>query len=156
MTVPLVSERPLKVAVLVDTYPDSPFEPSTRDSFSNAVATISPATTVDFYDPIVKQEYPDPSQYDLIALSGGTADINAMEPWVVKMLDFIRNTTQDFPNVKLVGICWFVNCDYFFGCKHIDLPCVKGTSSYLHCIWRQNWSKGERCRDWNLHNSIDC
>ncbi|EKG12106.1 Glutamine amidotransferase type 1 [Macrophomina phaseolina MS6] len=77
----------------------------TRDSFVNIVAVVAPDSAVDFYDPIDDQRYPNAGEYDLIILSGGTADIKAPDPWVLQELEFVRKIVAS-PNVKLVGICW--------------------------------------------------
>lgn len=95
----------LRIAVLVNTYRKMSIEPSTRDSFATTIMAAAPDAQLDFYDPIDDQAYPDAAKYDLVVLSGGTADINAPDPWVLRMLDFIQ-TTLSSSNVKLVGICW--------------------------------------------------
>ncbi|EOD49514.1 putative copper iron-regulated glutamine amidotransferase protein [Neofusicoccum parvum UCRNP2] len=95
----------LRIAVLVNTNRKMSVEPSTRQSFITTITAAAPEPEVDFYDPIDDQTYPDVGKYDLVILSGGTADINAPDPWVLKMLDFVRTTVAS-SNVKLVGICW--------------------------------------------------
>ncbi|GME33525.1 Acetate kinase [Neofusicoccum parvum] len=95
----------LRIAVLVNTNRKMSVEPSTRQSFITTITAAAPEPEVDFYDPIDDQTYPDVEKYDLVILSGGTADINAPDPWVLKMLDFVRATVAS-SNVKLVGICW--------------------------------------------------
>ncbi|KAF2144059.1 uncharacterized protein K452DRAFT_316818 [Aplosporella prunicola CBS 121167] len=94
-----------KIAVLVNTYRRYSFEPSTRDSFTTTILGVAPSAKIDFYDPVDAQEYPRADDYDLVVLSGGTADINAPEPWVLKMFEFIRATVAA-STVKLVGVCW--------------------------------------------------
>jgi GMP synthase-like glutamine amidotransferase len=89
----------------------SPFAPDVADSFRAILAKAEPHAEVTIYDPIVKQEYPDTSKYDLVILSGGTVDPMSKEPWVLKMMDFIRKTDaaqrEDIiGTAKLLGICW--------------------------------------------------
>jgi GMP synthase-like glutamine amidotransferase len=96
----------LKIAILINGFA-SPLTPSIQSSFTTAISSASASPpTIDFYDPIVAQTYPDPDSYDLIVLSGGTADPMGSQPWVLKMQDFLRTTARDFPNRKIVGICW--------------------------------------------------
>lgn len=93
------------VAVLVNTFA-SPITPENRASFTSAIQAASPSSTVAFYDPIEAQIYPDTEQYDLIVLSGGTADPMGQDAWVLKLQDWIRSTVKEFPKQKFVGICW--------------------------------------------------
>ena len=97
---------PLKIAVLINGF-ESPKTPAVRDSFVNAItAASSIPPSVEFFDPIFAQVYPDPSKYDLIVLSGGTTDPMGSDPWVLKMHTFLRATVQEYPKQKIVGICW--------------------------------------------------
>jgi GMP synthase-like glutamine amidotransferase len=101
----------LKVAVLMNGF-TSPNTPMIRDSFTSALAAAASSIeslstpAVDFYDPIIAQAHPDPNTYDLIVLSGGTADPMGSDPWVLKLRTYIRNTVADYPKQKIVGICW--------------------------------------------------
>lgn len=98
----------LKIAILINGY-ESSYRPLTLASFKSAITAASPLAappTVDFYDPIVAQAYPDPSQYDLIVLSGGTADPMGTDPWVLKVQDFLRTNVAEYPKQKFLGICW--------------------------------------------------
>jgi GMP synthase-like glutamine amidotransferase len=99
----------LRVAVLINS--PSPFAPDVADSFRDIIAKTEPHAEVTIYDPIVKQEYPDTSKYDLVILSGGTVDPMSKEPWVLKMMNFIRQTDaaqrkDRNGTAKLLGICW--------------------------------------------------
>lgn len=88
--------------------------PTGNDSFIAALSTACPSAHLDFFDPIDAQEYPADcgADYDLIILSGGTADINAPEPWVLKMLDFVRECVRRRAETggkgapKMMGFCW--------------------------------------------------
>lgn len=102
---------PLRVAVLLNGPSTSPFAADVATSFREILSRIIRHSEVTFYDPIVKQEYPDISKYDLVILSGGTTDPMSQEPWVLKMMEFIRQTEvaqRENPKItaKLLGICW--------------------------------------------------
>lgn len=94
-----------KAAVLVNAISavDDPF----KAAFQKCISSACPGAWVDFFDPIEAQMYPEPAQYDLIVLTGGTADAMAKDiPWVLKMQDFLRKTVEECPTQKIVGICW--------------------------------------------------
>jgi len=100
----------LKIAVLINI--EGPNSPATRASFISVITAASasirdPAPPIiDFFDPVVAQVYPDPSKYDLIVLSGGSADPMGSDPWVLKLQEFLRTTVAHHPKQKMVGICW--------------------------------------------------
>ena len=106
---------PLKVAILINGY-ESPNTPAIRSSFISSITSASKPSdsqapiyshpVIKFYDPIVAQEYPNPAEYDLIVLSGGTADPMGRDPWVLRLQDNLRATVKNFPTRKLLGICW--------------------------------------------------
>ena len=104
-----ISLFPLKIAILLNSFA-SPLTPLIRSSFITAITFASPCSlpppTIDFFDPIIAQTYPNPADYDLIVLSGGTADPMGSQPWVLKMQEFLRSTARDYPQRKMVGICW--------------------------------------------------
>lgn len=104
----------LKVAVLNNGF-ESPFTPFVRASFVSAISAAASLNSlnsyscppiIDFYDPIITQQYPDPVEYDLIVLSGGTADPMGHDPWVLKQQKYLRKTVNEHPKQKIVGICW--------------------------------------------------
>lgn len=78
---------------------------SAASSLSSISSSLSPPI-IDFYDPIIAQQHPDPAEYDLIVLSGGTADPMGHDPWVLKLQKYLRKTVSEYPKQKLVGICW--------------------------------------------------
>ncbi|KAF2739332.1 class I glutamine amidotransferase-like protein [Polyplosphaeria fusca] len=102
---------PFKAAVLVNAENKedgiSAVDLAFRAAFQERISSACPGAQVDFFDPIVAQIYPEPAQYDLIVLTGGTADAMAKDvPWVLKMQDFLRTTVEKCPTQKIVGICW--------------------------------------------------
>ncbi len=103
------SSSALEIAVLINGS-ESPLTPLVQESFVAAIKAASfsistPPPSIDFYDPIVTQLYPAPV-YDLIILSGGTADPAGTDLWVVKLREYLRHTVQLHPKQKIVGICW--------------------------------------------------
>ncbi|OJD34814.1 gmp synthase [Diplodia corticola] len=99
---PHKADSKLRIAVLINMLQH---KPETRDSYITTITAVRPESVIDFYDPIDSQSYPDVEKYDLVVLSGGTADINAPDPWVLQELEFIRTVVAS-SDVKLVGICW--------------------------------------------------
>ena len=104
-------KTPFRIAVLLNGLA-SPNTAGIKASFETAIASASSLNsdasppTITFYDPIIAQIHPDPSKYDLIVLSGGTADPMGSDPWVLKLQNYLRTTVKDFPKQKIVGICW--------------------------------------------------
>jgi len=77
----------LKAAVLVNALSavDDPF----KAAFQECISSACPGASVDFFDPIEAHTYPEPAQYDLIVLTGGTADAMAKDiPWVRRCKTF--------------------------------------------------------------------
>lgn len=96
----------LRIAVLVNHPPHTAFWPEVKDAFTNSFGIVAPDAQIDFFDPIVQGEYPDPAHYDLIILSGGKGNSLAKEPWILRQLDFVRDTVNNFPHKKIFGICF--------------------------------------------------
>ncbi|KAJ4365978.1 hypothetical protein N0V95_000355 [Ascochyta clinopodiicola] len=97
--------RPFKAAVLVNSI--SELDSAFNAAFQERIVSACVGAQVDFFDPIEAQTYPQPGEYDLIVLSGGTADVMAKDiPWILKLQDFLRTTGEKFPTQKIVGICW--------------------------------------------------
>lgn len=95
-----------RIAILINHPPEAHFWTEVRQAFVDSFALISREVQLDFYDPFDKQEYPVPSQYELIILSGGKADASASDPWILKMLEFVRKTASENSGTKMLGICW--------------------------------------------------
>lgn len=96
----------LRLAVLVNHPPHTTFWPEVKQAFVDSFAVVAPHARVDFFDPIVRGEYPDPKDYDLIILSGGKGNSLAPEPWILRQMDFVRDTVENFPKKKILGICF--------------------------------------------------
>ncbi len=102
--------KAIKIAVLLNGY-ESPYKCRIRESFERAILAAAlglndAAPSIDFFDPIVEQKYPESGNHDLIVLSGGTEDPMGDAPWVKKLQYFLRKTVADSPKQKLLGICW--------------------------------------------------
>jgi GMP synthase-like glutamine amidotransferase len=96
---------PFKAAVLVNSI--SALDLAFKAAFQECISSACPGAQVDFFDSIEAQIYPEPAQYDLIVLTGGTADAMAKDiPWVLMMQDFLRTTVEKCPTQKILGICW--------------------------------------------------
>lgn len=105
MTTTLPGSTPLRIAILVNISPASPYEAGIKSSFVDAFNVLAPHAKVDFYDPVIKGEYPDPRQYELIVLSGGE-NVLSGEAWVDGVLSFVKTARAQAPATKLLGICW--------------------------------------------------
>ncbi|RAL00785.1 class I glutamine amidotransferase-like protein [Aspergillus ibericus CBS 121593] len=97
---------PLRIAVLVNTPPDNDFWNDVSESYRAAFGVVAPTAQLDMYDPVFESNFPDPQKYNLIVLSGGKADASSSEPWVLGVLEFVRNAAQSSPKTKFLGICW--------------------------------------------------
>jgi anthranilate/para-aminobenzoate synthase component II len=100
------STSELRLAILVNHPPQTTFWPEVKQAFVDAFAIVAPHARIDFYDPIVKGEYPDPLNYDLIILSGGKGNSLSAEPWILRQIDFVKDTVERYPRKKILGICF--------------------------------------------------
>jgi len=123
---------PFKAAVLVNSI--SALDLAFKAAFQERISSACPGAQVDFFDPIEAQIYPEPAQYDLIVLTGGTADAMAKNiPWVLMMQDFLRMTVEKCPTQKILGICWghqTINITFGGVVGPMDKPEV---CSFLNC-----------------------
>jgi len=100
------SAAPLRIAILINSPPGNEFWNDVKTAYYDAFHSVASDAQIDFYDPVFDGNFPDGGKYDFIVLSGGKADSSSSEPWVMGVLDFVRNTARDFPKVKMLGICW--------------------------------------------------
>ncbi|ETS84338.1 hypothetical protein PFICI_02363 [Pestalotiopsis fici W106-1] len=94
----------LKIAILINEF--SKQTQPMKDAYRTILATVEPDATIEFFDPINAQEYPDVAKFDLIVLSGGSVFVMEEVPWVMKMRAFIKSTVETQPTKKMMGICW--------------------------------------------------
>lgn len=65
-----------------------------------------PSFTVDPYDVVHAQAYPTiPEEYDMIMLTGSTSSAHENEPWILRIVEYMRSIVGKVP-VKIVGICF--------------------------------------------------
>ncbi|KAI9931718.1 hypothetical protein ASPWEDRAFT_25422 [Aspergillus wentii DTO 134E9] len=96
----------LRIALLINTPPNTSFWDDVRNSYQSAFAIVSPTSEIHVFDPVFRPTFPNPQEYDLIVLSGGKADASSSEPWVLGVLGFLRRTAREAPQTKILGICW--------------------------------------------------
>jgi GMP synthase-like glutamine amidotransferase len=101
----MMRHSPLKVAILINHPPNAHFYTEIQSAFTDSFTALNLCLDVSFFDPIEKGDYPDASKYDLVILSGGKADASASDPWIVTMLEYIRQV-GDRGETKILGICW--------------------------------------------------
>ncbi|EPE29118.1 Class I glutamine amidotransferase-like protein [Glarea lozoyensis ATCC 20868] len=106
----MTTPPPFKAAILMNAVPaeSTPLlDDAFKTTFATCITQASPDAQVDSFDPIEAQVYPEAGEYDLIVLSGGTADAMAKDiTWILKLQDFLRTTVERCPSQKIVGICW--------------------------------------------------
>jgi hypothetical protein len=90
----------LRIAIIVNISPASPYEAGIKSSFVDAFNILAPTAVVDFYDPVIKGEFPDPEQYDLIIFTGGE-NVLSGETWVRDVIDFVKTARADAPKTKV-------------------------------------------------------
>ncbi|KAK5050507.1 hypothetical protein LTR84_003788 [Exophiala bonariae] len=100
------STSELRLAILVNHPPHTTFWPEVKQAFVDAFAIVAPHARIDFYDPIIKREYPDPLKYDLIILSGGKGNSLSAEPWILRQINFVKDMVERYPRKKILGICF--------------------------------------------------
>ncbi|KAG9086238.1 hypothetical protein FS749_003792 [Ceratobasidium sp. UAMH 11750] len=64
--------------------------------------------SLDGYD-VVKGIYPEDEKlfgYDGIVITGSAASAYAPSSWIPPLLDFVARVTKDFPNIRILGICF--------------------------------------------------
>lgn len=99
---------PPRVAIIRDFILESAWGQQMLDSFAKLVHIASPDAVIEYFQPIDGGALPEASSFDLIVLTGGTFDLTQPnhDPWVVKVLDLVRDTVANVPSTKLLGICW--------------------------------------------------
>jgi GMP synthase-like glutamine amidotransferase len=95
----------VRIAILINT-DETPYIQLFKESFQDIFMRIYPSPTVTFYTPAVTQILPDPSNYDLLIVGGGTYVVDESASWVVSELEFLKWTVRDYPKLKIVGICF--------------------------------------------------
>ncbi|TGJ82300.1 hypothetical protein E0Z10_g6482 [Xylaria hypoxylon] len=106
MAKPAPGTAPLRIAVLLNSY-RSRLLPAIRGSYRRTIGAVAPHAQLAFYEPANRPgEFPNPDYFDLILLGGSNVDPRKRHPWILEIHDFVRRLVRDYPQKKLVGICW--------------------------------------------------
>ncbi|KAL4939794.1 hypothetical protein BDV06DRAFT_224686 [Aspergillus oleicola] len=100
----MVPIPPLRIAVIINTDEEEPVR-LFEEGYINIFKTLDPGAKVTFYDPVVKQEYPNPKDYDLIVVGGGTYIPEDDSTWMKKLREFLKSMVEDYASKKMVAIC---------------------------------------------------
>ncbi|KAK8064686.1 Class I glutamine amidotransferase-like protein [Apiospora phragmitis] len=87
-SLPKEDPPPLRIAVCLNSY-NSRFLPAVQASYSAN-----------------KGDFPEPVLFDLIVLAGANVDARASWDFILKIHNFIRTVVAQYPDKKVVGICW--------------------------------------------------
>ena len=100
--------RPPRVAIIRNYLLDGSWGQDMLDSFSQLVLAAEPDAHIQYFQALEGGDLPDASRFDLVILTGGTYDLTLpdTDPWVAKLLGWIRETVSHNPETKLLGICW--------------------------------------------------
>ncbi|PMD41669.1 class I glutamine amidotransferase-like protein [Hyaloscypha variabilis F] len=99
--------KSLKIAILINT-DEAPYIPLFKSAYTTLFTTLSPTSTLTFYSP-PSHSLPSPSElptYDLLVIGGGTYVVDEDTPWVVEELEFMKNVLENYPDLKIVAICF--------------------------------------------------
>jgi len=99
--------KSMKIAIFINT-DEAPYILLFKSAYTIIFTILSPTSTITFYLP-PSHSLPSPaelSSYDLLIIGGGTYVVDEDTPWVVKELEFIKRTIADYPNLKIVAICF--------------------------------------------------
>ncbi|KAJ2894583.1 class I glutamine amidotransferase-like protein [Zalerion maritima] len=96
----------LRIAILLNSY-NSPYIAALKSSYEKCLLAISPSSSLSFYYPAHDMHaLPNPALFDLIVVGGSNVDPQKAHPWVLKVHQYIRDIARDWPQKKMVGICW--------------------------------------------------
>ncbi|KAJ5303564.1 copper/iron-regulated glutamine amidotransferase [Penicillium atrosanguineum] len=113
-----------RIAVLVNSPPSNQdFWNLIQIAWTECFKAVAPTATVHFYDPVIEQKFPDATNYDLIALSGGKADASSSESWVLGV-EYVRTVVRDAPKTKILG-----SSAYYQGVWWCCRTCTHGSYS---------------------------
>ena len=100
------SERPLRIAILLNSY-RSPHITEIRDSYTRSLHAVAHDAQLSFFYPAERaDDFPDPTAFDLIVVGGGNADPRRRHPWILRVHAFILDVVTNHPRKKICGICW--------------------------------------------------
>jgi glucosinolate gamma-glutamyl hydrolase len=96
----------LKIAILINHPSNGALSSELRQTFLSSFLAVSPHASITFFDPIHLNTYPDPSQFDLIILSGGKGNPLLNDEWILSEMKWVQDLVREFPRKKVLGICW--------------------------------------------------
>lgn len=103
-TILIGSISELHLAILVNHHPHTAFWPEVRQAFVGTFAVVAPHARVDFFDAIVRGDYPNPDEYDLVILRGGKGNSLSAEPWILRQIGFVKDMVERYPRKKALGL----------------------------------------------------
>ncbi|KAK7984789.1 copper/iron-regulated glutamine amidotransferase [Apiospora saccharicola] len=102
---PEAEDAPLRIAVCLNSY-RSRFLQAVEASYVRVLGRVAPDAELTFFESANKGEFPEPSQFDLIVMAGANVDPRASWDFVLEIHGFIRTIVAQYPDKKVVGICW--------------------------------------------------
>ncbi|KAK8016564.1 copper/iron-regulated glutamine amidotransferase [Apiospora rasikravindrae] len=112
---------PLRIAVCLNSY-NSRFLPAIQASYVRVLGRVAPGAQLTFFESANKGEFPDPIVFDLIVLAGANVDPRASWDFILKIHNFIRTIVAQYPDKKVVGICWgHQTISRVFGADIVDM-----------------------------------
>lgn len=99
-----VPTSPLHVAILLNSW-RSKFLPAIRTSYVRVLAAVAPHVALTFFE-TAEGQFPDPGLFDLVVLSGANVDARRSYEWILRIHEFLRRLVAEYPQKKIVGICW--------------------------------------------------
>ncbi|KAI1759324.1 class I glutamine amidotransferase-like protein [Hypoxylon sp. FL1150] len=100
------AKPPPRIAILLNSY-RSRLLPAIRASYERTIGAACPTAALAFYEPANRAgDFPDPAYFDLVVFGGSNVDPRKSHPWILDVHDFLRRLVRDYPDKKVLGICW--------------------------------------------------
>ncbi|KAL2672253.1 hypothetical protein Neosp_012954 [[Neocosmospora] mangrovei] len=99
---------PPRVAILRNYDTPASWGNAMVDSWRAILKATIPDAEVEVYHPITDGILPDATKFNVVILTGGVFNLTLpkVDPWVEQTLAFIRDTAENCPSTKMVGVCW--------------------------------------------------
>ncbi|KAF4337467.1 glutamine amidotransferase [Fusarium beomiforme] len=115
MTVKSRLQKPVRVAILDCDYVVPKVAETWGSTYSNIFAhrlqavskTLRSNSTLEIsaFD-VIKDEYPNPANFDAFLITGSIKGVYDKDPWIAKLKSFIQETYQNYQHVRLFGACF--------------------------------------------------